>query len=104
MEKRKPHYPRARIKALIREGGYRVTRTAMRCATNDFGFSEAAEIAEAILSLDNSDFFKSMTMLRDSAIWQDVYRPDVGRIPAYVKVQIVDLMTVVISFKSLEDD
>ncbi len=104
MEKRKAHYPLARIKALIQDGEYRVTSTALRCAANDFGFFDAAQVAEFILGLDDSDFFKSMTTHFDSTLWQDVYRPDVGGTPAYVKIQIVDVTTVVISFKALEDE
>ena len=45
-----------------------------------------------------------MTTLHDSRLWQDVYRPEVEGTPAYVKIQVVDDTTVVISFKELEDD
>jgi len=44
-----------------------------------------------------------MTTYRDATLWQDVYRPIIGIKPAYVKIQIVDDTTVVISFKALED-
>ena len=104
MEKRRPHFPLARLKTLIEEGAYRVTRTALQCATRDFGFVETAQLAERILQLEVKDFYKSMTTLHDSKLWQDVYRPRLDGTPAYVKVQIVDDTTVVISFKALEDD
>lgn len=45
-----------------------------------------------------------MTTLNDATLWQDVYHPMIEEIPAYVKVQIVDDTTVVISFKSLKDE
>lgn len=104
MEKRTSHYPLARIKTLIRDGKYQVTRTALRCAANDFGFARAAQIADCILGLDDSDFFKSMTTHFNSTRWQDVYRPHVDGVPVYVKVQVVEATTVVISFKALEDE
>lgn len=104
MEKRKPHYALPRIKTLIRQGAYRVTRTALGCATRDFGYIEASQLAERVLKLAVKDFYKSMTTLHDSTLWQDVYHPMIEATPAYVKVQIVDDNTVVISFKQLEDE
>jgi len=44
-----------------------------------------------------------MTTLHDSALWQYVYRPEIDGASAYVKLQIVEAITVVISFKALED-
>jgi len=104
VEKRKPHYRLSRIKELVRQGDYRVTRTALRCALRDFGFVEASQLAEHILVLGAKDFYKSMTTCHDSTLWQDVYRPRVKGTPAYVKIQLVDDATVVISFKRLEDE
>ena len=103
MEKRKPHYPLGRIKRLIQQGDYRVTRTALQCGIRDFGFVETPRVAESILTMEPKDFYKSMTAIHDSRLWQDVYRPTVAGTRAYVKVQIVDETTVVISFKALED-
>lgn len=104
MEKRKPSYLLAEVKALIRNGDYQVTRTALRCASGNFGFIEAAQVANAVLDIEETDFYKSMNTFCDAALWQDVYRPTIGATPAYVKVQIVYATTVVISFKALEDD
>lgn len=104
MEKRRPHYTLSRVKALIQEGAYRVTRTALRCATRDFGYVEASQLAECVLGLQIKDLYKSMTTFHDSTLWQDVYHPRIEGTPAYVKIQIVDDTTVVISFKTLEDD
>jgi len=102
--KRKPHYPLSRIKALIRQGAYRITRTALRTAARDFGSIEPRETAECVLGLDTKDFCKSMTTHHDATIWQNVYRPTVRGASAYVKVQIVDDATIVISFRSPEGD
>jgi len=104
MEKRSPHYALSQVKALIHEGAYRVTRTALQCATRDFGFVETSQLADCVLGLEGKDFYKSMTTLHDSKLWQDVYHPNIEGISAYVKLQIVDDTTVVISFKALEDD
>jgi motility quorum-sensing regulator / GCU-specific mRNA interferase toxin len=43
-----------------------------------------------------------MTTIHDSRLWQDVYRPEIKGIEAYVKIQIVEEATVVISFKERE--
>ena len=104
MEKRTPHYALSRVKALIRQGAYRVTRTALQSATRDFGYIEASQLAECVLELNAKDFYKSMTTHNDATLWQDVYHPMLEETPAYVKVQVVDDTTVVISFKVLEDD
>lgn len=103
MEKRKPHYALARIKALIRQGDYRVTRTALACAARDFGYIEASQLAVCVLRLETKDFYKSMTTLHDATCWQDVYRPTIENAPAYLKIQIMDDTSVVISFKHLEN-
>jgi len=65
---------------------------------------EASQLAECVLKPESADFYKSMTTLHDSALWQDVYHPGIGGMPAHVKPQIVDDTMVVISFKALEDD
>ncbi len=76
----------------------------MRCAARDFGYVEASQLAECVLGLQVKDLYKSMTTFHDSTLWQDVYHPRIEGAPAYVKVQIVDDTTVVISFKTSEDD
>ena len=104
MEKRKPHYPLPEIKRLIRQGCYRATRTALLCAVRDFALIDASEMATWVLDLKTEDFYKAMTTIHDSTLWQDVYHQDVQDVPAYVKLQIVDGTTVIISFKRLEED
>jgi len=76
----------------------------LNCATRDFGYIEPSQLAESVLRLKMKDFYKSITTVHDSTLWQDVYRPVVKGTPAYVKVQIADDNTVVISFKRLEDE
>jgi motility quorum-sensing regulator/GCU-specific mRNA interferase toxin len=102
MEKRKPHYSLERVKTLIRQGSFRVTRTALSDAARDFNLIGAERIAEHVLALKPAHFRKSMTTLHDHALWQDVYRKDVTGVAAYVKIQIADDLTVIISFKRFE--
>ena len=104
MEKRKAHYSLSRVKELIRDGNYQVTRTALRCATRDFGITQVGQVAACVLDLEVRDLYKSMTTLHDATLWQDVYRPNIEGVPAYVKIQVMEDTTVVISFKALEGD
>jgi motility quorum-sensing regulator / GCU-specific mRNA interferase toxin len=98
MEKRKAHYPLTRIKALIKEGRYRITATAIKCAFKDFSLLDE-EMADWVLLLEPSDLYKSMTSRYDSTLWQDVYHKKIVTNMAYIKLQIMDDETVIISFK-----
>jgi motility quorum-sensing regulator/GCU-specific mRNA interferase toxin len=104
MEKRRPHYSLSRVKQLIQNGSYRVTRTALSRAVRDFGLFDATHVAGLVLKIEARQFYKSMTTLHDSSLWQDVYHGDVDGTAAYVKIQIVDETIIVISFKRLEED
>lgn len=99
MEKRTPHYPLARVKALIRAGAYRITGTALDGALQDFDMANAAEVACFVLEVEAQDFYKSMTSLKNHTVWQDVYHPWLGGGAVYLKLQIVDDETAIISFK-----
>lgn len=103
MEKKKPHYALSVVKNLIRQGCFRTTRTALLSAARDFGYRDASQLAQVLLELEMRDFYKSMTTLHDSTLWQDVYRHTVEDVPAYIKLQVVNETTVIISFKQLED-
>lgn len=80
-----------------------MTDSARRGAL-ELGFDES-DILECISGLSLGHFYKSMESHRNAGAWQDVYRPVLGAIPLYVKVQIVGVdpndLTVVISFKRL---
>jgi motility quorum-sensing regulator / GCU-specific mRNA interferase toxin len=71
MEKRTPHYRLSRVKELIRQGAYRVTRTALHCAAQDFSLTDTRDIATSVGGLASGDFYKSMTTYQDSRMWQD---------------------------------
>jgi len=51
MEKRKPHYALTRIQSLVREGAYRVSRTALQGATRDFGYIKPSQLADCVLRI-----------------------------------------------------
>lgn len=102
-EKRRPHYPLARIKELIADPKTRrITVTARRTAAR-LDIQEAGIVA-CVLELEPACFYKSMTTHYDHTAWQDVYLPTFEGIELYVKVQIDNDQTVVISFKLREDE
>lgn len=98
MEKKKKHYPLERVKQLIAQGDWRVTSMALANAWADFNFLQV-DIHDAVMRLDALDFYKSMTSHDDYSLWQDVYRPLLNGIMAYVKISIQNDHTVVVQFK-----
>jgi motility quorum-sensing regulator / GCU-specific mRNA interferase toxin len=98
MEKLRPHYPLSRIKSLIIRGSYKITVTAVKCAYEDFLMTEEG-ILNKIINLEMSNFYKSMTSKYDTALWHDVYHVSISKRIAYIKVQIFDEVSVIISFK-----
>ena len=104
MEKRTPHYPLARVRALLEAGHYRVTESAQDSAANHFCIIDLADIAAVVMRLKRTEFVKSMTTYSDMRVWQDVYCPHIETCPAYVKIQIAHNETVVISFKRWESN
>jgi len=98
MKKLKAHYPLIRVKSLIKEGRYRITATARRTAFEDFLLSGEG-IVGCVIGLEVGNFYKSMTTGFDSTLWQDVYHVAIGNKTAYLKLQILEDETVIISFK-----
>lgn len=98
MEKRKAHYQLSLARKLIADGKFSITLSAKTTAANEFGF-QTQGILDTIESLTNKDFYKSMTTHHDHTIWQDVYKPLILNKRAYVKIQIINEKTVIISFK-----
>lgn len=104
VEKKRPHYDLSKVQSLIAEGKYEATKTALRSAANDFGLTEERELGACVQGLSIKNFYKSMTTRADSRLWQDVYRMAVKGTDAYIKVQILNDGTVIISFKKWETD
>lgn len=98
MEKRTPHSPLARAKALARQGHVRMTTSAIMGAA-ELGLSRQDMLA-VVMALTRADFHKSMTTHADHTIWQDVYRPRTPSGTVYLKLTVVDDLLIV-SFKEL---
>lgn len=98
MEKRTPHCPLPKVKALIDAGKIRVTASAV-IGAEMLGLDKAAIVA-VVRSLRMQDFYKSMTTHADHRIWQDVYHPATPAGDVYLKLTVLDDVLVV-SFKEL---
>jgi motility quorum-sensing regulator/GCU-specific mRNA interferase toxin len=90
MEKLRPHYDLATIKASVaRLGVAAFTRTAMD-GGRAMGLT-TSEMLAVIAGMERGDFFKSMTTLQDHKVWQDVYHVMTPMATiAYVKVTMRD--------------
>jgi motility quorum-sensing regulator/GCU-specific mRNA interferase toxin len=72
VEKRRPHYDLARIRAdVARLGPAAFTKTALD-GGRAMGLTSAKMLA-VIASLTGRNFYKSMTSYADPRVWQDVY-------------------------------
>ena len=84
MEKRKPHYDLASIKATFATvDALRMTRTAHDCALALGLLSQ--DVVDLIQETTRGQFYKSMTSKANVALWQDVYHVPWGDIMLYVK-------------------
>ena len=81
MEKNKPHCPLQRVKELISEGRFNMTKTATASAAA-LDFTEEAVMQE-LLALNRGEFYKSMML--------------------YVKLTVIEDVLLV-SFKELKND
>ena len=98
MEKRRPTYDLASIKAeFATVRTLRMTLTA-RDSAFALGFT-LQEVVEVIQSIAAVHFYKSMTSLANSRIWQDVYHVPSESVVLYVKFTIDDEGKLVIAFK-----
>jgi motility quorum-sensing regulator / GCU-specific mRNA interferase toxin len=84
MEKLRPHYRLATIKAAFAEPSSLNRSFVSKQGADDLDMDDAAVVA-VIQGLSNSDFEKSMTSLADHRVWQDVYKPSVRGRRLYVK-------------------
>lgn len=98
MEKRKPHYDLSRIQSAVRlRGPDAFTATAL-IGAQAMGF-DIAKAINVVCCMKQRDFYKSMTTLSTSRIWQDVYHPETPAGIAYVKVTLRQDGAIVIQFK-----
>jgi motility quorum-sensing regulator/GCU-specific mRNA interferase toxin len=84
VEKRKPHYNLASIKATFSTvEALRMTKTAHDCALA-LGLL-LQDVVDLIQEMTREQFYKSMTSMANVALWQDVYHVPWGDIVLYVK-------------------
>ena len=84
MEKLRPHYRLATIKAAFAEPSSLNRSFVSKQGADDLDMDDDAVVA-VIQGLSNADFEKSMTSLADHRVWQDVYKPSARGRTLYVK-------------------
>lgn len=98
MEKRTPHCKLNLVKTIAAAGKVHTTQQARQGASSlGMTFSDMVDV---VMSLQSSDFYKSMTTNLDSKIWQDVYRPSTKAGLVYLKLTVMEDVLIV-SFKEL---
>jgi len=103
-QKLKPHYDLEEVKGLLAEDKYLITATAIRTA-DSIGFSET-DVVAALLVIERTDFYKSMTSNFNHRVWQDVYKKLINNIDLYIKFKINEAdnnLVVILSFKEDEN-
>jgi hypothetical protein len=93
-----PMYALADIQGALRDGRYRITRSALEGASG-LCLGEA-DVRECVLGLHQTDFYKSMPSVQRPGLFQDVYRCRYAGFSIYTKLQLSAVgHAVVISFK-----
>ena len=98
MEKRIPHCKLNLVKTIASAGKVRTTQQA-RHGASSLGMT-FSDMVDVVMSLESTDFYKSMTTNLDSKIWQDVYRPSTKAGLVYLKLTVIEDVLIV-SFKEL---
>lgn len=99
MEKKTPHTPLSKIKALVQAGKVKITMTALLGGREALGSQTSpADLHNVVLGLTSKDFYKSMTDYDDHTIWHEVYRPMTSNGQLYIKLIVQDDVLIV-SFK-----
>jgi motility quorum-sensing regulator/GCU-specific mRNA interferase toxin len=84
MDKFNPTYNLQTIKNNFKnEQNLNITHTA-RQNSRKLGIN-SCDIIQIIQSLQNKNFYKSMTSYHDNRLWQDVYHADYNKIKLYIK-------------------
>lgn len=97
MEKRKPHYLLAEIKAQMTTVAEMNLTASARVGIRQTGMA-AADALAVVRGLKPANFYKSMTTNHDHTVWQDVYHATWNGKTLYIKFQRVGVYFV-ISFK-----
>lgn len=97
MEKRKPTDDLNSVKSAVQAGMVKLTYT---CRQSIYALGGCdRDILDTIISLDRSQFYKSMTSYTDYRVWQDVYHATWNETTIYLKFQIDEDDYLVLSFK-----
>ena len=100
MEKSTPHCKLTLVRSLIEADKVRATVSAF-IGARELGLYSLSEMCAVVLSLSQSDFYKSMTTHADHRIWQDVYKTRMlGDVDVYLKLTVIEDVLIV-SFKEL---
>jgi len=98
VEKRKPTYDLEGFRQeFCTVRALRMTRTAQDCCF-DLGLS-LQDVVNVVQSMRRSHFYKSMTSIADSRVWQDVYHVPWGSLDLYVKLTVDELGRLILSLK-----
>lgn len=102
MEKRRPHYALREIQTALGDMT-KLNRTVTAAdGAADLGLSDE-DVTSVIGGLTHKDFYKSMTAMHNSRLWQDVYLPNVAGKELYVKfTKDAEGNYLLISFKESE--
>lgn len=87
MEKRKPHFALREVKEAF-SNPETLNRSFVSKRGADLLDLDDVAVVAIIQALVPSEFFKSMTSLADSRVWQDVYRPVVDGRKLFVKFTV----------------
>lgn len=100
MEKKTPHTPLSKIKALVQAGKVKITASSLSGGRVALGKDiKTQDLYDVVLALTTTDFYKSMTSHDDHRVWHEVYRPHHSSgVQLYIKL-IVDAGVLVVSFK-----
>ena len=88
MEKFKPHYSLEHIKALLGDAKTRTITRLSRQGAVALGYMDDEDMVSIVARLSQEHFYKSMTTLQSSRIWQDVYKIVDEDKRLYLKVQL----------------
>ena len=101
MDKRKPHYVLADIKAAFADSATLNRSFVSKQGADALRMDDVAVVA-TMQALTAADFDKSMTSYADHRVWQDVYRPKTAGTELYVKVTLDTQQALfLISFKEV---
>ncbi len=102
MEKHVAHYPLDLVKRYIEREDYHFTRTSKVTILRELGITLNVAL-DILQSLAPADLHKSMTCHYNHKLWQDVYKKLWNEQKLYIKLQVVDEETIIISFKQDEE-